>query len=109
MRFCQDCINYNSCKRQGMDIPDNIVEKHNFDVIAILCHDFKDKQIHGRWIDVGKNIYEQKLTQCTHCGGICIDGGLFCTRCGAKMDLPNITDQTQAALSRMGAVAHGEE
>jgi rRNA maturation endonuclease Nob1 len=33
----------------------------------------------------------------------------FCPNCGAKMDLPNITDQTQAAIEAMGKKAHGGE
>ena len=107
MRFCQDCINYHSCKKQGMDIPDHIVEKHKRDVIHILCHDFQDKQTHGRWLKDKPLSISMECSVCHRC--YVVANHNFCPNCGAKMDLPNITDQAQAALSKMGAAAHGEE
>lgn len=66
-----------------------------------------DGVVHGRWEDAGKNIHGQKLTRCSRCKGNSIEGGLFCRNCGAKMDLPNITDQTMDALLKMGRNVHG--
>lgn len=53
MRYCQDCINYSSCERQGTDIPDQIVEEQGRDVIHLLCHDFKDGQPHRQLEQTG--------------------------------------------------------
>ena len=34
--------------------------------------------------------------------------GNYCLNCGAKMDLPQITEQTKNALFAMGEKAHGD-
>lgn len=42
--------------------------------------------VYGQWIDVGRNIHGQKITQCNQCHGNSIEGGLFCRNCGANMN-----------------------
>ena len=65
-------------------------------------------QKHGRWEVVCQNI-----RKCPNCG---LErntdtqiGWEVCPRCGCIMDLPNITDQTQAALEAMCKKAHQED
>lgn len=71
---------------------------------------------HGRWT-YGKSL--QKIV-CSQCGSprpyfknkrgyFTVCDSAYCPNCGAIMDLPRITDQTQAALEKMGRVTHGEE
>ena len=65
------------------------------------------KQKHGRWEIVCKNV-----RKCSNCGNNRNTddqrGWDFCPSCGYEMDLPKITDQTQAALEAMGRKAHEE-
>lgn len=65
------------------------------------------EQKRGRWTQECKN-----RRRCSNCNmGRNTDTQLewnHCPRCGAKMDLPRITDQTMAVLEKMGAQAHGE-
>jgi hypothetical protein len=39
----------------------------------------------GVWLDAGKNMYGQNLTQCSICHSNSIEGGRFCRCCGAFM------------------------
>lgn len=41
--------------------------------------------IYGVWLDAGKNIHGQNLTQCSVCKANAIEGGWFCRCCGAEM------------------------
>ena len=41
--------------------------------------------VHGVWLDAGKNIHGQNLTQCSVCKANAIEGGWFCRCCGAEM------------------------
>lgn len=54
----------------------------------LRCDQCKDVYISAEWLSDGKWSH--------------------CPNCGARMDLPQITDETQEALDRMGAVAHGD-
>jgi hypothetical protein len=40
---------------------------------------------YGVWLDAGKNMYGQNLTQCSVCHSNSIEGGWFCRCCGALM------------------------
>jgi hypothetical protein len=40
---------------------------------------------YGVWLDAGKNMYGQNLTQCSMCHSNSIEGGRFCRCCGALM------------------------
>jgi predicted RNA-binding Zn-ribbon protein involved in translation (DUF1610 family) len=66
-----------------------------------------DRQ-HGRWEVECKN-----RLRCSNCGaGRNTDTQIewnYCPRCGAVMDLPNITSETMGALLRMGAGVHKNE
>jgi hypothetical protein len=41
--------------------------------------------VHGVWLDAGKNIHGQNLTNCSVCHANSIEGGRFCRCCGALM------------------------
>ena len=41
--------------------------------------------VYGVWLDAGKNMYGQNLTQCSVCKANSIEGGIFCRCCGAVM------------------------
>jgi hypothetical protein len=41
--------------------------------------------VHGVWLDAGKNIHGQNLTNCSVCKSNSIEGGRFCRCCGALM------------------------
>jgi hypothetical protein len=41
--------------------------------------------VHGIWLDAGKNIHGQNLTDCSVCHANAIEGGRFCRCCGALM------------------------
>lgn len=41
--------------------------------------------VRGVWLDAGKNMYGQNLTQCSICHSNSIEGGRFCRCCGALM------------------------
>ena len=87
MRYCQDCINYNPCKRKGMDIPDHIVEKQGRDVIHLLCREFEDVHIRAKW----KYYNKQNIAVCTNCSferKLDVDFGkaISCPNCGARME-----------------------
>lgn len=65
-------------------------------------------QKHGRWEVVCKN-----RRRCSNCR---LERNTdtqkeweHCPRCGYEMDLPRITDQTQAALEVMGKKVHRED
>ena len=40
---------------------------------------------YGVWLDAGKNMYGQNLTNCSVCHANSIEGGRFCRCCGALM------------------------
>ena len=40
---------------------------------------------YGVWLDAGKNIHGQNLTNCSVCHANSIEGGRFCRCCGALM------------------------
>lgn len=41
--------------------------------------------VRGVWLDAGKNIHGQNLTNCSVCHSNSIEGGRFCRCCGALM------------------------
>ncbi len=41
--------------------------------------------VRGVWLDAGKNIHGQNLTNCSVCHANSIEGGRFCRCCGALM------------------------
>ena len=41
--------------------------------------------VQGVWLDAGKNIHGQSLTNCSVCKSNSIEGGRFCRCCGALM------------------------
>ena len=61
-------------------------------------------QKHGRWeiVDFAGSV------KCPVCGEVRAKDN-YCSNCGAIMDLPNITEQTQSALDAMDRKAHGGE
>ena len=63
--------------------------------------------VHGRWVKLGK--HDWACSVCKRGVPYSYTGHHYCPKCGAKMDLPKITDQTQAALDAIGRKAHGEE
>lgn len=92
------------------DIIDRIGEQPTVDAVEV---------VHGRWVGSGqwnhkpyrmKNKEKWQTYLCSECGHS--NGRKFndkyCPNCGAKMDLPQITDQTKDALMKMGENAHGE-
>ena len=66
------------------------------------------KQNHGRWEIVCKNV--RRCSNCKQSRNTDYQIGWYsCPFCGWIMDLPQITDQTQAALEAMGKKSHGGE
>lgn len=72
--------------------------------------DAKKEERHGRWIWDTEDIYE-----CNHCGEkshvkevMGMPAWDYCPNCGAIMDLPNITEQTENALRKLGEQTHGD-
>ena len=57
--------------------------------------------VHGRWLS--RSIW----VECSVCHVSGSPQWKRCPVCEAKMDLPNITDQTKDAMERMGQKAHG--
>lgn len=72
----------------------------------------RDAVNHGQWEKPDKFGMNHKFNNlgvvCSHCCSWSDNKRKFCPECGAKMDLPNITDQTAKALEKMGKKAHGE-
>jgi rubrerythrin len=62
---------------------------------------------HGRWLP--QILLGQRVWDCSECKTLGSPHWKRCPVCEAKMDLPRITDQTQAALEALGRKAHGEE
>lgn len=104
MRFCKDCIHYAVCERHAGDIPDYIIEDHKYDVIELLCHDFEEKQKHGRWLPAGQGMWG-----CSECKVLGSPQWKVCPVCESVMDLPRISDTTMKAIEKMGEKAHGGE
>lgn len=100
MRFCKDCIHYSVCERHAGDIPDSIIEDYNHDVIELLCHDFKEKQKHGRWLP--KMVIGERVWECSECMVLGSPRWKVCPVCESVMDLPRITDQTMDAIKKLG-------
>ena len=65
--------------------------------------------VHGRWIEKPIKGRHDFKYECSVCQGGADLKTRYCPHCAARMDLPNITDATAAALERMGANAHGGE
>lgn len=66
--------------------------------------DAKKNEKHGRWI------LKEDGYHCSNCDIQAIYTGVklnYCPNCGAIMDLPNITEQTENALRKLGE--HREE
>lgn len=59
--------------------------------------------VHGRWA-----IINEDCCVCSACHNASIQTYYFCPECGAIMDLPHITEETAAAIEKMGRKAHGE-
>lgn len=62
--------------------------------------------IHGQW-----EYWAGGLPRCPVCGyeyTDYVECKNYCGNCGAKMDLPQITEQTKDALVKMGEKAHGD-
>lgn len=72
--------------------------------------------VHGRWEygkwEQGHWVKGNERCRCSVCHrDFAVDNLNIwhgCPQCFAKMDLPDITDQTASAIDRMGAKAHGE-
>lgn len=63
---------------------------------------------HGAWILVGKTKKGSRILKCSYCGKE-RKGGIksaYCMDCGAKMDLPHISDAAKEALLKMGENVH---
>jgi rubrerythrin len=80
--------------------------------------DAKKEERHGRWLKVkveagdpfdGNSVYCFDVFACSECGcHFDVSEALnYCPNCGAIMDLPNITEQTENALRKLGE--HREE
>lgn len=76
----------------------------------------RDAVKHGRWEYNGEVDCDGNLqANCSCCGAgdkhaPCMVGNVpYCWKCGAKMDLPQVTEQTKNALYKMGEKAHGGE
>jgi hypothetical protein len=87
MRYCHDCVHYRLCEKQNTAIPVQVIEQHKDDVIHLLCHDFKDVHIRGKW----KYYHKQNIAVCTNCSferKLDVDFGkaISCPNCGAKME-----------------------
>ena len=70
--------------------------------------DAKKEERHGRWMPIGG---VDELYACSVCGEwqfIPEDAFEYCPRCGNPMDLPNITEQTENALRKLGEQTHGD-
>jgi hypothetical protein len=61
----------------------------------------------GRWIP---RMYDNSyiLYHCSECCAPNARERNYCHNCGAKMDLPQITEQTKDAIVKMGEKAHGD-
>lgn len=57
---------------------------------------------HGSWAFISEN-----CCVCSVCHKNSIVDYYFCPECGANMDLPRISDQTKAALEKIGQASHG--
>ena len=68
--------------------------------------DYLLEQKYGRWVCLEAEIGYFACSECDH--RILRAKCNYCPDCGSIMDLPRITDQTMAALEKMGAQAHGE-
>lgn len=90
MRYCHDCVHYCLCEKQNTAIPVQVIEQHKDDVIHLLCRDFKDRQVHGRWLNKDKPLaISMECSVCHACYVVASHN--FCPNCGSKMDLPQIT------------------
>lgn len=100
MADCKNCIHIEVCK--SADSCDGRVPG---------CRHFEPKTKHGRW-EVDKTVAFTE--ECSACG-FCVQWDSYgrihqynhCPNCGAKMDLPRITEQTTKALEAMDRKAHG--
>ena len=67
--------------------------------------------VHGRWIETTSTDKEFGVSttkyECSECSCLAEHKSDYCSHCGAKMDLPCITDAAAAALEKMGANVHG--
>ena len=85
--------------------------------------DAKKNEKHGRWEDIYSGKYANPRYRCSHCKQKALyvavqtmlgtwrdeqDLSNYCPNCGAKMDLPNITENTRKALEKMGENVHSE-
>lgn len=68
--------------------------------------DAKAEEKHGRWIRHKRG--KQTWVECSECLVCGSPAWKRCPVCEAKMDLPNITEETNDALKKMGEKAHGE-
>lgn len=75
------------------------VKKHIEDAPAV-------EAVHGRWI--ARNKGQNNWVMCSVCNTVGSPFWKCCPVCEAKMDLPQITEQTTDALMKMGENAHGE-
>lgn len=50
--------------------------------------------VHARWRWCGQDKFNDAY-ECSECGKIAMDDSNYCPNCGAKMDLQNITHQSQ--------------
>lgn len=77
--------------------------------------DAKKEERHGKW-DIFDDGYGCELMSCSVCKAEFYDGDNdtvdhphnYCPNCGAIMDLPNITEQTENALRKLGEQTHGD-
>ena len=93
--ICKECLHIAVCsKYKATGGTDN-------------CKHFM-KQNHGRWITVCNNV--RKCPNCNKERNTDYQRGWYsCPFCGTIMDLPNITEKTQAALETMDKKTHGGE
>jgi rubrerythrin len=61
---------------------------------------------HGRWLP--QVLLGQRVWDCSECKTLGSPHWKRCPVCEAKMDLPQITEQTKNALVKMGEKAHGD-
>lgn len=62
-------------------------------------------QVHSRWIYMGR-ADGKRIFRCENCDSLVYGAGDFCKVCGAKMDLPQISQRTAEALAEIGQQAH---
>ena len=74
--------------------------------------DAKKNEKHGRWDEPSRHGLDKKYNKLGVICSVCKEWNdwprPYCPNCGAKMDLPNITENTRKALEKMGENVHSE-